>query len=110
MNAAEAMPSKILLCAVGLTNNGSIADFRSAVAENIRQSSYFIQVFEDDWGPRNLFRKMFHLSVECRDDPVFPMREVAVFLKTRAARNRSGNTRLPKRSGRTGGCARVSFR
>jgi hypothetical protein len=81
VNAGYAMQSKILLCTVGLNNDGSIAEFRSAVSENVRQSAYFIQIFEDDWGPRNLFRKMFQLSVDCRDDSGFPMQEVVVFLK-----------------------------
>ncbi len=81
VNADQAMPFKILLCTVGLNNDGSIVGFRSAVAENVRQSSYFIQIFEDDWGPKNLFRKMFQLGVDCRDNPALPMREVAVFLK-----------------------------
>jgi len=78
---AEAMPSKILLATVGLTNDEQIVGFRSAVAENIRQCAYFVQVFEDDWGPKNLFRKMFYLATECRDDASLPMQEVVVFLK-----------------------------
>ncbi len=81
INASEAMPDKILLVTVGLTNDSYIADYRSAVAENIRQSAYFLQIFEDDWGPKSLFRKMFYLAVECRDDAALPMREVIVFLK-----------------------------
>jgi hypothetical protein len=81
VNASQAMPSKILLVALGLTNDGQIVDFRSAVADNIRQCAYFIQIFEDDWGPKNLFRKMFYLAADCRDDPAFPMQEVVVFLK-----------------------------
>jgi hypothetical protein len=83
-NASDAMPSQILLVTVGLTSDGPIVDFRSAVAENIRQCAYFIQVFEDDWGPKNLFRKMFYLAADCRDDPAFPMQEVVVFLKDAA--------------------------
>lgn len=51
------------------------------MAENIRQCAYFGQVFEDDGGPKNLFRKMFYLAAECRDDPALPMHEVVVFLK-----------------------------
>src|SRR5208337_1514160 len=43
--------------------------------------TYFIQVFEDDWGPRDLFRKLFLLAVECRNDASLPMREVIVCLK-----------------------------
>lgn len=81
VNAAEAMPSKILLITVGLTSDEQIVGFRSAVADNIRQSAYFVQVFEDDWGPKNLFRKMFYLATECRDDAALPMQEVVVFLK-----------------------------
>jgi hypothetical protein len=81
VNANDAMPSKILLVTVGLTSDAHIVDFRSAVAENIRQSAYFIQVFEDDWGPKNLFRKMFYLAADCREDPALPMQEVVVFLK-----------------------------
>jgi hypothetical protein len=82
VNEREAMPAKILLVTVGLTNNAQIVEYRSAVAENVRASAYFIQIFEDDWGPKNLFRKMFHLAIECRDDAVLPMREVVVFLKS----------------------------
>src|ERR1019366_6733071 len=81
VNSAEAMPLKILLVSVGLTCDDHVVGFRSAVADNIRQSAYYVQVFEDDWGPKNLFRKMFYLAIECRDDPALPMREVVVFLK-----------------------------
>jgi hypothetical protein len=81
VNANEAMPLKILLVSVGLREDGQIVGFRSAVADNIRQCTYFIQVFEDDWGPNNLFRKMFHLAAECRDDAGLPMREAIVCLK-----------------------------
>jgi hypothetical protein len=82
VNEREAMPAKILLVTVGLTNDSHIVDYRSAVAENVRASVYYLQVFDDDWGPKNLFRKMFHLAIECRDDAALPMREVVVFLKT----------------------------
>jgi hypothetical protein len=81
INVSDAMSAQILLVTLGLTNDSHIVDYRSAVAENIRQCAYFIQIFEDDWGPKNLFRKMFYLAVECRDDAALPMREVAVFLK-----------------------------
>jgi hypothetical protein len=81
VNASDAMPLKILLVSVGLLQDDSIVGFRAAVADNIRQCSYFIQVFQDDWGPKNLFRKMFFQGVECRDDGSMPMREVIVCLK-----------------------------
>lgn len=81
VNATDAMPLKILLVTVGLPSDDQIVGFRSAVAENIRQCAYFVQVFEDDWGPKNLFRKMFYLAAECRDDAALPMQEVVVFLK-----------------------------
>lgn len=80
-NEKEAMPLKILLVSVGLREGGSIEGFRSAVAENVRQCTYYIQVFEDEWGPKNLFRKMFYLATECRDDAAMPMREAIVCLK-----------------------------
>jgi hypothetical protein len=81
VNAAEAMPRKILLVSVGLREDGQIEGNRSAVADNIRQCTYYIQVFEDDWGPKNLFRKMFFLATDCRDDNNLPMRELIVCLK-----------------------------
>jgi hypothetical protein len=81
VNGNAAMPAGILLVTVGLTQDSQVTDYRSAAAENIRQSSYFIQVFEDDWGPKNLFRKMFYLAAECRDDTALPMQDVVVFLK-----------------------------
>jgi hypothetical protein len=81
VNANEAMPQKILLVSVGLREDGQIEGFRSAVAENVRQCTYYIQVFQDDWGPKNLFRKMFYLATDSRDDASLPMREVVVCLK-----------------------------
>ena len=76
-----AMPAKVLLVEVGLREDGQIDGCRSAVADNVRWSTFFIQVFEDDWGPKNLFRKLFHLAIECRDDASMPMRDVVVYLK-----------------------------
>ncbi len=81
INARDAMPKKILLVSVGLREDGQIVGYRSAVADNVRQCTYFIQVFEDDWGPNRLYRKMFYLATECRDDETMPMREVIVCLK-----------------------------
>jgi hypothetical protein len=81
VNEKEAMPHKALLVSVGLIHDDQIVGYRSAVADNIRQCAFFIQVFEDDWGPKNLFRKMFFLATECLDDNTLPMRDIAVFLK-----------------------------
>jgi hypothetical protein len=80
-NEAIAMPAKILLVTVGLRDNDQISSHRSVVSDNVRWSSYFIQIFQDDWGPRDLFRKLFLLAMECRDDSSMPMREVVVLLK-----------------------------
>jgi len=80
-NLTTAMPAKVLLVEVGLREDEQIAGSRSIVSDNVRWSTFFIQVFEDDWGPKNLFRKLFHLAMECRDDASMPMREVVVFLK-----------------------------
>src|ERR1700722_18172855 len=68
VNQTKAMPFKTLLVSVGLMNDDQIIGYRSAVAENVRQCTYFVQIFQDDWGPKNLFRKMFYLAAECRDD------------------------------------------
>jgi|SRR5579863_4973665 len=81
VNETTAMPLKMLLVSVGLTSDDQIVGFRSAVSENVRQCTYFIQLFEDDWGPKNLFRKTFYLAAECRDDASLPMRELVVCLK-----------------------------
>ena len=81
VNEKEAMPRKILLVSVGLREDGQVESFRSAVSENVRQCTYYIQIFQDDWGPKNLFRKMFYLATECRDDTNLPMREIIVCLK-----------------------------
>lgn len=80
-NEKIAMPAKVLLVPVGLRESSQIGDNRNIVAENVRWSTYFIQLFQDDWGPRDLFRKLFLLAVECRDDVSMPMREVVVLLK-----------------------------
>lgn len=80
-NESTAMPAKILLASIGLRETGQIESYRSAVSDNVRWSTFFIQVFQDDWGPRDLFRKIFHLAIECRDDSTMPMRHVVVCLK-----------------------------
>jgi len=80
-NESTAMPAKVLLASVGLRDSGQIVNGRSVVSDNIRWSSYFVQIFADDWGPRDLFRKLFLLAIECRDDAAMPMREVIVCLK-----------------------------
>ncbi len=81
VNETTAMPAKVLLVTVGLRENGQIEGSRSIVSDNVRWSAYFIQVFQDDWGPRDLFRKLFLLAVECRDDASMPMRDLVVCLK-----------------------------
>ena len=81
VNEAAAMPAKILLVPLGLRENDQISGSRAIVSDNVRWSTYFIQIFQDDWGPRDLFRKLFLLALECRDDAAMPMRDVVVCLK-----------------------------
>ena len=81
VNETTAMPAKILLVSIGLRENNQIASHRSIVSDNVRWSAYFIQIFQDDWGPRDLFRKLFLLAAECRDDAAMPMRDVVICLK-----------------------------
>jgi hypothetical protein len=80
-NETTAMPAKVLLVSVGLRDSAQIDGHRSIVSDNVRWSSFFLQLFQDDWGPRDLFRKLFLLAVECRDDGSMPMRAVVVGLK-----------------------------
>lgn len=75
------MPARILLVSLGLRDSDQITGNRGIVSDNVRWSSYFIQFFQDDWGPRDLFRKLFLLAIECRDDPAMAMRDVVVCLK-----------------------------
>ena len=81
VNETVAMPAKVLLVSVGLREDDQVVGYRGAVADNIRAASWFVQIFEDDWGPKNLFRKMFLLALECRDDAGLPMRDAIVCLK-----------------------------
>jgi len=81
INESIAMPAKVLMVSIGLRDNEQIASHREITSDNVRWSSYFIQVFQDDWGSRDLFRKLFLLALECRDDPGAPMRDVVVCLK-----------------------------
>jgi hypothetical protein len=80
-NEDTAMPAKVLLVSVGLRDSEQIVSSRSITSDNVRWSTYFIQVFQDDWGPRDLFRKLFLLAAECRDDATMPMRDVVVGIK-----------------------------
>ena len=80
-NETTAMPAKVLLVSVGLRGDDQISGNRAIVSDNVRWSSYFLQVFEDDWGPRDLFRKLFLLALECLNDPAMAMRDVVVLLK-----------------------------
>jgi hypothetical protein len=81
VNKNIAMPAKVLLVSLGLRESDQISGNRSIVSDNVRWSTFFIQIFEDEWGPRDLFRKLFLLAVECRNDPAMPMRDVVVCLK-----------------------------
>ena len=81
VNEATAMPAKLLLVSIGLRENDQIAGYRSIVSDNVRWSTYFIQIFQDDWGPRDLFRKLFLLAAECKNDAAMPMRDVVICLK-----------------------------
>ncbi len=81
VNASIAMPAKVLLVSIGLRENSQIEGNRAIVSDNVRWSSFFVQLFQDDWGPRSLFRKLFLLSLECREDGSMPMRDVVVCLK-----------------------------
>lgn len=80
-NESTAMPAKVLLVSIGLRDNEQITGSRSITSDNIRWSTFFIQIFQDDWGPRDLFRKLFLLALECREDAAMPMRELVVCLK-----------------------------
>jgi hypothetical protein len=80
-NAALAMPEKILLVSVGLPQEGVVEQYRAVVSDNIRQCTFYIQVFQDDWGSKSLGRKLFYLAYDGRGDENLPMRDVAVFLK-----------------------------
>lgn len=80
-NETTSMPAKILLVAVSLRENEQISGHRSIVSDNVRWSSYFIQLFEDDWGPRDLFHRLFLLALECRDNATMPMQDIVVCLK-----------------------------
>jgi hypothetical protein len=81
VNETTAMPAKILLVSIGLRENNQIASHRSIVSDNVRWSTYFIQIFQDDWGSSDLFRKLFLLAAECRDNAAMPMRDVVICLK-----------------------------
>jgi hypothetical protein len=81
VNESVAMPAKVLLVSVGLRDNAQIEGNRGIVSDNVRWSSFFVQLFQDDWGPRSLFRKLFLLSLDCRDDGAMAMRDVVVCLK-----------------------------
>jgi hypothetical protein len=81
VNETVAMPAKALLVSVGLRDNAQMEGNRGIVSDNVRWSSFFIQIFQDEWGPRNLFRKLFLLALDCREDASMPMRDVAVCLK-----------------------------
>jgi hypothetical protein len=81
VNETTAMPAKILLVSVGLRDNDQIVSHRHIVSDNVRWSTYFVQIFQDDWGPRDLFRKLFLLAAECRNDANMPMRDVVICLK-----------------------------
>jgi hypothetical protein len=81
VNECTAMPAKALLVSVGLRDSDQITGSRAIVSDNVRWSTFFLQLFQDDWGPRDLFHKLFLLAVECRDDAAQPMRDVVVCLK-----------------------------
>ena len=81
INESAAAEHKILLAPVGLRDESQILANRAVVSDNMRESSIFIQLFQDEWGPEGLHRKLFYSAIDARDDASLPMREVIVGLK-----------------------------
>ena len=86
VNEAVAMPCRNLLVPVSLVPrmvNKQI--YQSAVDENIREATFYVQVLADTWGPRerNLHRD-YQLACRCLEDEALPMREVLLAAKTAA--------------------------
>jgi hypothetical protein len=81
VNETIAMPAKALMVSVGLRDNDQLGAFRSAVTDNVRWSTYFVQLFEDEWGERDLYHKLFLKALEFLDDGAMPMRSIALCLK-----------------------------
>lgn len=78
-NEAHSVEHGILCVPVSLLNIRDKRPMQYLVEENIRDSSHFILLLSDDWGPveRN-FEDDYLLAHECAADPALPMRGVAL--------------------------------
>jgi len=83
-NEAEAMPRGILYVPLSLPASASNkAAIQDAMDYNIRLCDYYVLLLADSWGsPLKNFAPDYRLALECRDDPMRPLKEVVVFLKT----------------------------
>jgi hypothetical protein len=82
INEAQGMPRGILLVPVTLVNVDDKRRFQRAVDENIRASSYYLLVVEEDWGPRaRNFERDYRLAVACAADENLPMRGAAILVR-----------------------------
>jgi hypothetical protein len=85
VNENEGLSKGVLLVPVTVLNVADKRPLQYTIDENIRESRHYILVLSEGWGPpeRN-FRADYSLALQCMDDPVLPMQDVAIFLKTRA--------------------------
>jgi hypothetical protein len=83
-NEQKAMPQDVLLIAVSIVPQ-TMPDkrvYQRAIDDNIRQSTYYLLVWNGDWGPpqRN-FERDWNLALECVADSQSPMREAVMLRK-----------------------------
>jgi hypothetical protein len=82
-NEEEAMPHGCLFASLVIAP--ALADkrpFDGSINENIRMSSYYLQVIEDSWGPpQRDFERDWAMAQRALADPALPMRETVVLFK-----------------------------
>lgn len=81
-NEAEAMNRGILFVAVSLVRMPDKRPYQAAVDQNIRDSSYYVQLLEENWGPpeRN-FERDYAWASNCAADPDSPLRAALLLFK-----------------------------
>ena len=81
-NQETAMARGILFIPVTLVNIRDKRPLQYTLDENILDSSGFILLLQDGWGPpeRN-FENDYHLALRCAADPALPMSIVAIIRK-----------------------------
>lgn len=79
--SAGAQSEQLLVPVSVLPNMTDFRPFHAAIEQNVRDCTFFIQIFAGHWGPSNRdFRPYFELALKCFDELSAPMGGLAALM------------------------------